>query len=113
MISKALMAASTKPIILSILQHGESYGYQIVQRVKQLSDGKLQWSDGTFYPVLHRMEKDGLLHSQWKMSENERMSKYYRITDLGLEALEKEKEQWSVINETFTKLWTAQPSFSF
>jgi DNA-binding PadR family transcriptional regulator len=60
MISKALIAASTKPLILSILLNGENYGYQIIQSVKRISGGQLEWSDGMLYPVLHRLEKDGL-----------------------------------------------------
>ena len=59
MISKALVAASTKPMILSILLERENYGYQIIQKVKTVSGGRLEWSDGMLYPVLHRLEKDG------------------------------------------------------
>ena len=59
MIPKALVAASLKPIILSLLAHGEAYGYQIIQRIETLSGGKLQWTAGTMYPVLHRLETFG------------------------------------------------------
>jgi PadR family transcriptional regulator PadR len=55
MVSKNLMAASTKPLILTILARGEMYGYQIIQNVIQLSGGTLEWSEGMLYPVLHRM----------------------------------------------------------
>ncbi len=51
MVSKALVAASTKPMILSILRRGENYGYQIIQRVKEISGGRLEWADGLLYPV--------------------------------------------------------------
>ena len=64
MINKALMAASTKPIILTILQRGEDYGYNIIQHVKELSGGTLDWSDGMLYPVLQRLEKENLISSQ-------------------------------------------------
>ena len=56
MVSKALIAASTKPMILSILLNGENYGYQIIQSVKRISGGTLEWSDGMLYPVLHRLD---------------------------------------------------------
>ena len=78
MVSKALIAASTKPIILSILISGENYGYQIIQRVKKISGGTLDWSDGMLYPVLHRLQKDEFISSQWKISEEGRHRKYYR-----------------------------------
>ena len=61
MISKALVAASAKPIILALLMSGENYGYQILKRVSQVSGGKLDWSEALLYPVLHRLEKDGLV----------------------------------------------------
>ena len=93
MISKALVAASTKPIILSILLSGENYGYQIIQSVKRISGGKLEWSDGMLYPVLHRLEKDGFISSKWKISDGGRLRKYYRITNLGKKELEAEKKQ--------------------
>jgi DNA-binding PadR family transcriptional regulator len=78
MISKTLVAASTKPIILSILISGEDYGYQIIQRVKDISGGTLEWSDNMLYPVLRRLEKGGLLISRWKISKKGRMRRYYR-----------------------------------
>lgn len=54
MISKNLAAASTKPIIMALLAEGEDYGYQIIQRVKALSGGTLDWADNMLYPVLRR-----------------------------------------------------------
>lgn len=110
MISKALIAASTKPIILSILLGGENYGYQIIQKVKSISGGTLEWSDGMLYPVLHRLEKDGIISSQWKISEKSRLRKYYQITDLGKKELEAEREQWMSVNEALSKLWEPLPA---
>ena len=105
MVSKALIAASTKPIILSILTIGENYGYQIIIRVKKISGGTLDWSDGMLYPVLHRLEKDDFIVSQWKKSEKGRYRKYYSLTDLGKEELETEKRQWLSVHSALAKLW--------
>lgn len=110
MISKALVAASTKPMILSILLRGENYGYRIIQKVKDLSGGKLEWSDGMLYPVLHRLEKDGCIRSQWKISDERRLRKYYKLTDKGREELEKERKQWLSVHEALSKLWKPQPA---
>lgn len=111
MIAKALIAASTKPIILSILLSGENYGYQIIQSVKRISGGQLDWSDGMLYPVLHRLEKDGFIRSRWIISEEGRRRKYYCLTDLGREELETDIAQWRSVHEALSKLWKPQPSF--
>jgi len=112
MISKALIGASTKPIILSILLRGESYGYQIIHKVKDLSGGELEWSFGMLYPVLHRLEEEGLIRSQWKPSENGKMRKYYLITEAGRAELEAEKRQWSSVQSALGKLWLPVPEGS-
>ena len=109
MVSKALVAASTKPMILSILLSGENYGYKIIQKAKNLSGGKLEWSDGMLYPVLHRLEKDGCIRSQWKISDEGRLRKYYRLTDKGREELEKERKQWLSVHAALSKLWEPLP----
>lgn len=110
MISKALVAASTKPMILSILIDDENYGYQIIQKVKELSGGKLEWSDGMLYPVLHRLEKEGFIRSQWKMSDGGRLRKYYKLTEKGSEELEKERRQWLSVHAALSKLWKPMPA---
>jgi len=56
-IGKDLVAAAATPMVLGILSEGESYGYAILQRVSELSDGELEWSDGMLYPLLHRLEQ--------------------------------------------------------
>ena len=109
MISKNLMAASTKPLILAILARGEIYGYQIIQNVIDLSGGILEWSEGMLYPVLHRMEKENLIRSLWRISDNGRRRKYYRLTEQGRRELEKEKEQWMSIHRLLAKAWEPVP----
>ena len=111
MVSKALVAASTKPLILSILLEGESYGYQIIQRVKEVSGGKLEWADGMLYPVLHRLEKDGLVSTRWTISEEGRRRKYYKLTVEGHESLEQDIKQWMSVNSIFEKLWKPLPAY--
>lgn len=105
MIRKDLVAASSKPLVLSILKGGESYGYEIIQRVKKLSDEELNWTDGMLYPVLHRLEKEKLIESNWQLSETGRKRKYYSITKKGLKELAEEQRQWNAVNETVQKLW--------
>ncbi|MFV1883451.1 MAG: PadR family transcriptional regulator [Balneola sp.] len=112
MISKELMAASTRPLILSILKRGESYGYQIIQDVKQLSGGTLEWSDGMLYPVLHKLQKDGCIQSQWIKSEEGRKRKYYYITEEGVAELQVAKDQWSSIHNVLEAIWGPAPKWA-
>lgn len=105
MFSKALIAATAKPIILSLLLCGESYGYQILKRVRSVTDGKIAWSSAMLYPVLHRLAKDGLIQSEWKLSEGGRMRKYYFLTEFGRRELEAEKERWLSIQDILARLW--------
>jgi PadR family transcriptional regulator PadR len=105
MISKALVAASAKPIVLALLMSGENYGYQILKRVSQVSGGKLDWSEALLYPVLHRLENDGLVTSKWKISEGNRLRKYYRLTTAGKKELLTEKEHWLSVHGALQSLW--------
>lgn len=108
--SKSLVAASSKPLILGILQEGTSYGYKIIQRVKEISQGQIEWSDGMLYPVLHRLEKEKLIESKWMQSDEGRHRKYYSITKAGKEALHTEKEHWMSMNQVMHNLWLLNPS---
>jgi len=111
MSSKTLIAAAAKPIILSILLSGESYGYQIIKRVRHVSGGTLEWSSSLLYPVLHRLEKDGLIRSQWKISEKGRMRRNYHITDLGRKELIVEKKRWINVHEVLRQFWETAEAF--
>ena len=105
MISKALTGASTKPIILAILKKGESYGYEIIQQVREITGGELDWSEPMLYPFLKRLERDGLVRSQWRLSDKGPLRKYYRLTEQGAEELEQEKSQWLKVHSALTALW--------
>ena len=107
-IEKELVAASTEPLILSLLSKGESYGYELIQEVKRLSGDKIKWTDGMLYPVLHRMEDNGWIKSRWVEIENGRKRKYYSIRKSGHQALKEKREQWTVISSVFSGLWKGQ-----
>lgn len=105
MINRELKAASAKPMVLSILSHGESYGYQLIQQIEQLSDGNLGWSEAMLYPLLHRMNSDGLIQSRWEIMDNGRKRKYYSLTMKGEKALASEKRQWMSVHAVLKSLW--------
>lgn len=106
---KTLVAASSKPLILSLLSHGKSYGYQIIKNVEALSNGELNWTDAMLYPVLHRMEKDGLIQSEWVVLESGRKRKYYTITNLGRQEQTATQTQWCNVNHALDLLWNGSP----
>jgi len=108
MIAKELVAASTEPLILSLLSQGESYGYELIQEVRRRSGDKLEWTDGMLYPVLHRMEDNGWIKSRWVEIENGRKRKYYSIKKDGRKALDEKREQWAVLNRVLNGLWKEQ-----
>ncbi len=109
MLAKDLVAASARPLILSILEVGESYGYAITRRVRELSEEKIEWADGMLYPVLRRLEGEGLIASEWRQEENGRERRYYTLTRDGGRALKTEKAQWLTVHNTLCRLWKLRP----
>lgn len=105
MLTRELTAASAKPMVLAILNRGENYGYEIIQEVKRLSNSQIEWAEGVLYPVLHRLEKQGLIESNWQKSEQGRKRKYYQITRKGQKELSAERERWELANNVLAKLW--------
>jgi len=103
MISKTFVAVSTKPLVLAVLSRGENYGYQIIQNVRELSGGELDWSEPMIYPVLQRLERDGFIKAKWKVGESGRFRRYYRLTERGIAELERDKAQWLTVHGTFTR----------
>ncbi len=109
MLSRELVAASSRPLVLSILAERETYGYEIMQKVRELSGGHIEWSDGMLYPVLHRLEREGLIIAKWKESATGRERKYYSLNSKGRKTLEGERAQWLNVHNTLCKLWNLKP----
>jgi len=105
-INKDLVAASSTPLVLAILAEGDSYGYAILQRVRELSGGALEWTDGMLYPVLHRLERGGLISSRWEKAESGRRRKYYSVTAEGRRQLAEEHRQWQTVDAALRRVWT-------
>ena len=88
MLLRELVAASTVPLVLSVLAQGENYGYALIQQVRELSDGRIEWTEGMLYPVLHWMQKEKLIEAEWREAETGRKRKYYRLRKKGRTALD-------------------------
>lgn len=104
-IPKDLIAASSFPLVLSVLAAGESYGYEIIRSIGERSRGKLVFAEGTLYPVLKKMESERWISSRWHIADNGRERKYYKLTAAGKKQLKAEKENWVSVNEILQNLW--------
>ena len=104
-ISKELIGASASPIILSVLRSGDSYGYEIVQKVKDMTNDRIKWREASIYPVLKKLENSGMIRSYWKHMENERPRKYYTILAEGEKQFEQDKNELKLLYSVLAKLW--------
>ena len=104
-IDKDLVAAAATPLVLAILAEDESYGYAILKRVRELSDGELEWTDGMLYPLLHRLHRLGYVDPEWRTPPAGRRRKYYTITDAGRAALAEHKRQWVTVARALGDVW--------
>lgn len=106
---KDLVAASATPLVLGILaEDASSYGYAILKRIRELSDGNMEWTDGMLYPLLHRLERLGHVQSSWRTSDQGRRRKHYALTEAGREALADRQSQWAVVSEALDRVWNAR-----
>jgi PadR family transcriptional regulator PadR len=104
-IDKDLVAAAATPLVLAILADGESYGYAILKRVRALSQGELEWTDGMLYPLLHRLRRLGYVTTEWRSSPEGRRRKYYMVTDEGRAALADQQRQWATVTRALNDVW--------
>ncbi|HEY4132569.1 MAG TPA: PadR family transcriptional regulator [Gemmatimonadaceae bacterium] len=81
-------------LVLKTLSLAPMHGWGISQRVQQISDGVLAVNQGSLYPALQRLEKDGLISSEWGTTDNNRQARYYQLTAAGRRTLSKELESW-------------------
>lgn len=111
-LSRKLAAASHRPLILSLLQTGPKYGFQLVHSIQILSDDALQLPNSKLYPMLHSLEHDGLVESFWKPSESGPDRKYYRLTGDGAKALATAQSEWRWMYSMLSRVWEGEVAFS-
>ena len=107
-IGKDLVAAAATPLVLGILAEGELHGYAILQRVTELSDGQMEWSDGMLYPLLHRLERLEYIESSWQTAPTGRRRKVYRLRESGAAFFAEQREQWQVVSEALGRIWPGE-----
>jgi PadR family transcriptional regulator PadR len=89
-------------LILKIVALEPQHGWAIAQRVRQMSNDVLQVGQSALYPALHKLEQQGWIEAEWKISENNRRAKYYTVTRAGRKALAKETHQWERLSTAIT-----------
>lgn len=102
-INRDLTAAFATPLLLALLAEERAYGYEIIRRVRESSNGALEWSEGMLYPVLHRLEKRGLIASEWDVSGQGRRRRYYSITARGRAELERQDREWDLVRRVLRR----------
>lgn len=91
-------------LILKILALEPLHGLAIGQRLKQVSDDVLQVSDGSLYPALHKLEHNGWIKAEWRLSESNRRAKFYALTRAGHRRLEHESLDWDRLSKAITRV---------
>jgi transcriptional regulator len=86
-------------LVLRVLSREELHGWGITSKLEELSRSALQVDEGSLYPALYRMEEKGWIEAEWKLTENRRRAKYYRLTRAGGKQLEREQESWQSMSE--------------
>ncbi len=104
-ITNELIGAVAYSMILAILREGDSYGYQLVHKMKEITEGKLTWQEASIYPFLKQLETEGFITSYWKYNTGEKPRKYYTIQKEGVEKLYENKKEWTEAQKIFNKFW--------
>ncbi len=90
-----LLPGTLDMLILKAVSLGQLHGYGVLLRIGQISGGALQIQQGALYPALYRLEHQGLISSDWGISENNRKAKYYRLTEAGRQQLGRKADDWT------------------
>lgn len=103
---RELRRGSTTLLILNVLQNEARYGYQIMRELERRSEGYFSMTAGLLYPALHRLEKDGLVQSEWCAGQGKRRRKYYTITEAGRRVLAESIREWQTFFEKLSAVLT-------
>ena len=96
-IDRELLKGSTNLLVLSVLENENMYGYQMIKKLKMKSENVSEFQEGTLYPILHKLEENGLITSYWDEASGKKR-KYYSITDEGRKQLKSKKQEWKMFS---------------
>lgn len=110
MYNRELLKGSTDTLLLALLAREPMYGYQIVKEMERRSSGYFSFKEGTLYPALHRLERDGLVQGLWREAAGSQLRRYYHITPKGTEALGARELEWRQFSRAVDKVVGPEPS---
>lgn len=110
MYRRELLKGSTDTLLLALLASEPMYGYQIVKEMQKRSSGYFRLKEGTLYPALHRLEKDGLIVGSWRQAPSGQPRRYYQITSKGLATLLSLQEEWQQFSRAVNLVVVPRPS---
>ena len=91
-------------LILKSLARAPNHGFGIALHIQTVSDGLLRVEEGSLYPALHRLEREKLIAASWKVTENGRRARYYRLTTAGVRRLAEAADNWKVVSKGVAKV---------
>ena len=94
MLDKQLLKGTLPTLVLSLLSGADRYGYELIKEMDRLSGGVFRFGEGSLYPVLHGLERDGALRAEWRESDAGRRRKYYTLTPVGRTELARRTAEW-------------------
>ena len=101
---KGLLRGNATTLVLSVLKDGARHGYDIAREVERRSENTLTFKHGTLYPVLHALEKEGLITSEWERPDGERPRRVYRLTERGTAELERCVKTWNTFAQAMNRV---------
>ena len=107
--ASGLVQGTLHMLILKTLALEPLHGYGIGVRLQQISRGVFQVNGGSLFPALRRLERDGLIQGEWRVTENNRRARYYRLTPSGRGALKRETREWEVQTAAIARILEASP----
>jgi PadR family transcriptional regulator PadR len=106
-LDRELLKGSINLLILRLLSRRDMYGYEIIQEARRRSDNAFQFKEGTLYPALHQLQRQGHLRSRWQSAESGRKRKYYSLTPKGRKLSQERQQSWTffidAVNAVLTK----------
>lgn len=105
---RELLKGNTPTLVLAVLSDGPLHGYGIARDIERRSDNALRFKEGTLYPALHALEREGLVESEWQKEGNSRERKVYRITPAGLADLERRTRTWNTFSTAIERVLGGQ-----
>jgi PadR family transcriptional regulator PadR len=111
-LNKSLLAGSTTMLVLKLLEEQDMYGYQMIEELANKSDDTFSLKAGTLYPLLHNLEKQGMLNSYEKNADSARVRKYYRITKKGKGMLAAKKAEWKAYTAAVNQVLQGGENFA-